>query len=415
MPKYLIRQRRRWYAVLEIPKALRPRVGKTRFKESLETESLTTAQRLVHTKIATWKALIETIKTGSNNLEVRKAEFLLIAEQDRKAGLSAAEVRDLALDVVIAHRHSDPLIEEVYNSTLGNWITLAEHIDLWIASLDSAPKTKDMSRADALRFSKKFKYAHDATNKNVAAWVNLDLIADKKLSEATCRRIISACRNYWQWLERHKDLEVPKPFDEVVPRKKSSSSRRPTKPKRKAFSLEDFHKLQVKALSGDQQLADLIQLGGYTGARIEEMCSLKILDVQSDRMIIQNSKTAAGVREIPIHKDIKRLVGRLKTESTDGYLLSGLTNNKYGDKSNAIGKRFGRLKTEQGYGKEHVFHSLRKMLATALENAGIPENVSARLLGHELGTMSYGLYSDGVSFEILKGAMDQVDLRDSKF
>jgi len=38
---------------------------------------------------------------------------------------------------------------------------------------------------------------------------------------------------------------------------------------------------------------------------------------------------------------------RDNSESTkDGYVLSGLTTNKYGDRSNAIGKRFGRLKRD---------------------------------------------------------------------
>ncbi len=48
----------------------------------------------------------------------------------------------------------------------------------------------------------------------------------------------------------------------------------------------------------------------------------------------------AAVREVPIHGKLAVSVKRLKKNSTDGYLLSGLTFNKYGDRSNAIGKRF---------------------------------------------------------------------------
>lgn len=39
----------------------------------------------------------------------------------------------------------------------------------------------------------------------------------------------------------------------------------------------------------------------------------------------------------------------------DVYLLSGLTPNKYGDRSNAIGKRFGHLKKALGFGEKRVF------------------------------------------------------------
>ena len=52
-----------------------------------------------------------------------------------------------------------------------------------------------------------------------------------------------------------------------------------------------------------------------------------------------------------------------------------------------------------------MFHSFRKSVATQFETAGVPENVTARVLGHEINTMSYGLYSGGVSFEVLSEAM----------
>ena len=52
---YLEKRRRRWYAVMEIPKKLRPRFGKVRFVQSLGTESRTEAERKVHAVIGAWK------------------------------------------------------------------------------------------------------------------------------------------------------------------------------------------------------------------------------------------------------------------------------------------------------------------------------------------------------------------------
>jgi len=53
-----------------------------------------------------------------------------------------------------------------------------------------------------------------------------------------------------------------------------------------------------------------------------------------------------------------------------------------------------------------VFHSIRKTVITELENAGIPEGISADIVGHEKKTMTYGLYSAGTSdkkkFEAIK-------------
>jgi hypothetical protein len=134
-------------------------------------------------------------------------------------------------------------------------------------------------------------------------------------------------------------------------------------------------------------------------------------DVEQRRLQMEEDENEFAfsiTREIPIHGHIKKLVAQLKKDSKDGYLLSSLTFNKYGDRSNAIGKQFGRLKTELAYGPDYVFHSLRKGVATQLETAGIAENVTARLLGHDFQTMSYGLYSGGVSFDVLAKALGKV-------
>lgn len=99
-----------------------------------------------------------------------------------------------------------------------------------------------------------------------------------------------------------------------------------------------------------------------------------------------------------------RLIGTRK----EGYVLPDLTENKYGDRSNAIGKRFGRLKTETGFTANHVFHSIRKTVVTLLENAGVPENVAADIVGHEKPTMTYGLYSGGNELEIKRAAIEKL-------
>ena len=156
-----------------------------------------------------------------------------------------------------------------------------------------------------------------------------------------------------------------------------------------------------------EQPADLIMLGAYTGARIEELCSLKVKDVAEASFKIVDAKTDAGIREVPTHSRIRGLVQRLKGSSKDDYLLSGLTFNKYGGRSNAIGKRLGRLKTSLGFGEQHVFHSLRKTLVILMENAGVPEGVAADTVGHEKPTMTYGLYPGGASLAVKAKAIEK--------
>ena len=55
MPSFIQKRRRRWYAVLEIPKDLHAHFGKSRFVRSLETENQTKAEHRVLAIIAVWK------------------------------------------------------------------------------------------------------------------------------------------------------------------------------------------------------------------------------------------------------------------------------------------------------------------------------------------------------------------------
>jgi integrase len=298
---------------------------------------------------------------------------------------------------------------EAVQVIFGGIIRTDRQIEGYLETLNVATKTKDMQRSDLHRFAKKFPYADEIKQSDVADWVEGDLMGTGHLSAPTCRRIISACRCYWRYMEKHHRLKAPPPFEGVVPaqRKAAHSAH---KSKRKAFSRGDYTKLLKASEKGPQELSDLIVLATYTGARIEELCSLKIEKVSEDRIEIEDAKTVAGWRTVPIHPHIAKLVKSLKAESKEGYLISGLTFNKYGDRSNAIGKRFGRLKNKLGYGPDFVFHSFRKKgFATQLESAKVPENIAARLLGHEFKTMSYGVYSGGVDFEVLKEALGNID------
>ena len=77
--------------------------------------------------------------------------------------------------------------------------------------------------------------------------------------------------------------------------------------------------------------------------------------------------------------------------------------------SDTIGKRFGRLKAELGYGDEYVFHSFRRGFATQLENANLSKTISARLMGHEVEGQTFGNYSEGLALKGLREAINHVD------
>jgi integrase len=413
MPQYLMKQRRRWYAVMEIPKAVRSQFGKSRFKQTLETESLTLAEKRVRPIVVEWHKAIGLALSGGSGDKI--ADMLGHVAQAKRDGYNTSEIEDLAYDALTVSggwgpaKFANEESEHLYAVATGKIWPLKPYIDAWKQALDQEPKTIDMKISDVRQFVEKFPHAQDATNDAVIEWVE-ELMTAQSLSRTTVRRKISATKGFWTWLVRTKKMPIPAPFTGVVPARAKKATKAEIAQRRKHFEVLDYKRL-IASSSDDLDLQNLIMIGAHTGARIEEICSLVLDKVKSDRLIVEDAKSEAGWREIPIHKDIASLVSNLKNGNSDGYMISGLTKNKYGDRSNAIGKRFGRLKSKLGYGGDYVFHSFRKSTARQLEEAGVPENISARLVGHEIQTMTYGLYSGGADFKSKEQALNKVSFR----
>jgi integrase len=418
MPKYLQKRRRQWYAILEIPKTLRQQFGRPRFVQSLETESLSVAEKKVLPVIVGWRRQIDIAKgvdVGTDDELL--AAVMRVRRDTQRAKVDGRELVELQMaqeEVAMMEAlgpnndySGDDALFNAVNIAHGKTHLLREHIEEFLASRDVAPKTTDMQRRDLGLFANKFQYAHDATRLRVIDWVNVTLGAEQNLSLGTRSRMISAARVYWDYLEKNKGLTIPSPLYKVLPPKPKKKTKAMIEAQRKAFRVADYHKLLEGCV--DDTLKDLITLAAYTGCRIEELCILKLENVSDDKVEIVDAKSEAGWRTIPIHHHIAQTVARLVATSTDGYLLSGLTFNKYGNRSNAIGKSFGRLKKQVGYGESYVFHSFRKGFATQLENANIPVNVSARLMGHEVQGQTFGNYSDGLALKGLRDAINHVD------
>ena len=396
MPRFLEKRRRRWYAVLDVPQDLRKTIGKKRLVKSLETDSLSVAEARVLAAIHQWKILFSEVREGRHNQAFYPNAWRFKMDELRKANVPEREITE-ALGSIATDMDDTAMVS--FQVATGEAVLLSEHIEGYLeTALD--PKTRDTKAMHLRKFLQEFKLAEEVNSEAVEAWIKRDL---KSLSWKTARSYVSTYRMFWKYLGKKKlvpkSLEV---FTDVV-----EAPQRGNNNKRSYFTPEDFRRL-LEASQDDSSLNDLIRLGAYTGARIEEICSLKVSDTNTDKgyFTITASKTEAGIRQIPIHPAIKQLVARLIETSSDGFLLSGLTNNKYGDRSNAIGKRFGRLKNSLGYGRELVFHSFRRGVATQFESAKVPEVLAARILGHDFPTMSFGIYSGGADLETLREAIE---------
>lgn len=235
----------------------------------------------------------------------------------------------------------------------------------------------------------------------VAAWLDSLAIAPK-----TKAQYINAGTTFWKWAMKYdaqwrEDFKgAVNPFDHhELPQARGKAK---ADAQRVDFSLTELAKLHSAATTdGHNTLADLILLGTYTGARIEELCQLRAEHViKADGVQsfdITDSKTAAGIRFVPVHPALTSLVQRLMADSRDGYLIPSDSKNKYGNRSDLHSKAFGRLKKSLGFGDRHVFHSIRKTAITQLVRAEVSGPLIAELVGHETGTVTFDIYSQGAS------------------
>jgi integrase len=398
-----------WYATLHIPKDVQLKLGKSKFFQTLKTTDKRVAERRRDPLIAQWKAMIAAARGQSDPY----LESALKWRREYESNDNPMVVRDFIEEEAkrIAQEKGREVSSTFYTTAVGAVTPLTTFFPEWVATLKQAPKTIDQMKKDVQRMIDHF-YSVEAVNKAaVVDWVKKLMggsTTTQPYSYSSLDRMFKFCRNFWRYLQESDkaDSEVH-PF--VLP-----SFAKATKASKRTTGWVPFAPAEVVTLleaavaKEDCQLADLIRLGMYSGARIEELCALKVVDCTDEVLGIADSKTKAGIRHVPIHSGIADLVRRLRESSKDGYLLSGLTLNKYGDRSNAIGKRFGRLKSSLGFPENKVFHSIRKTVVTQLENAGVSENLTADIVGHEKPRITYGVYSGGHSLDKMKEALESV-------
>lgn len=418
-PTHLELRYKTYYAVLKVPKDVQHIIGRSSFFETTGTGDLRIARSDAALKVIKWKAEIASARSRTEDPILQSA---LELKRLMKSGTSP---RHLVQDVIddetyrMTEVHGSNILAETFNRVAsGKSKVLSELASDWVKhELKRGLENKTVTQAknDLELLTPFLPTAHLLTKEHVSLWIK-EISRKGSLSASSVNRIFTACRSFFKYLKHIEEIpdDMLDPF--VVPNEFKIGKKRNSKALNKRESWLPFEsnavvQIHQAALSkGDEMLASVILLGAYTGARIEELCSLKKSDVnlKTKSLKISDSKTEAGIREIPIHPEILSLVKNLLRNDEQSYLVPHLTESKFGDRSNAIGKRFGRLKTSMGFTKRYVFHSIRKTFTTLLENAGINENITADIVGHEKPRMTYGLYSGGTSLDVKRQAVAKI-------
>lgn len=185
-----------------------------------------------------------------------------------------------------------------------------------------------------------------------------------------------------------------------------------------AYTRHEAERLHAAAVAkGDIDLADLIAFGAYTGCRIEELGRIRpAMTIFNDAgqpigFRVDESKTASGIREIPLHPDLIPIYDK-RLQAPQGAtqaLFPGNDQTAAKLRLNALSQRFTKLKRQEGFSDRHVFHSLRKTTATMLQQAGVSPLTIPFILGHDVGNITFDVYSSGPSFDQKMEAITALD------
>ncbi|MBV7316215.1 DUF6538 domain-containing protein [Shewanella sp. NIFS-20-20] len=149
------------------------------------------------------------------------------------------------------------------------------------------------------------------------------------------------------------------------------------------------HQLQQILRECPENIKNVVRLGLFTGARLNEICNAHEELIDGVRcMVIKKSKTASGVRVVPLPPQVDDITLPLCIETK------------------TTGRAFSRFKVERiTDDKTRSFHSLRVHYTTAAQRAKVEEFETATLVGHKAGqTMSYGYYAKSDVKKLLESA-----------
>lgn len=169
-----------------------------------------------------------------------------------------------------------------------------------------------------------------------------------------------------------------------------------------AFFRSHFFKEQKKK---DKDYTTAVILGLFTGCRIGEITSLKkdqfkLSPNGVNYITIRDSKTLAGIREVPIHPLVFNRIEEFIESKTDKVF-------KYIEKEgkgtgNAVGKKFARNIESAGITREKlVFHSLRKFVNNELLKNKVSLEHRCQFIGHELDNVNVSVYTETINIDEL--------------
>jgi integrase len=377
--QYLQRLGQSWYLRVKVPAALQGRVGNTHIRRALKTRDLDEAVRRKWAALAQVQAYLEAL-AGNHQLPAASMPIAINCNP-----MPAA-----------------PRLQLIANPEARQAVDLDALLEKWLESSTSL-KTTRFQRRQAYMELRAFlggNRSPEAVTEALAADYVDERLAKSSDSPSTRRRKLSALGAFWEWMASRRF--VPRGTNPWKGFRLVAKDHERKKPKKRPYTMQEL----VRLFSGAPTypaLREVMVLGLYTGARIDELCSLTQGDLRFERSVayvrIQKSKTDAGARTLAVTHAIPLSILRTRRRTrvpSASQLFPELKGGGYDKKlSWHVGQAFRYHRNKQGLTGETDFHSLRRTFITCLENLGVDQVRIARYVGHQLPTLAFTVYSGG--------------------
>jgi integrase len=341
-PSHVELRHKTYFALLYVPKDVRHVIGKIKFYKSTQTGVLREAEAIASVWVINWQYQIKTARLSlQKNSENTDTISVNKAFEDNSILINKIlENNDVSILSDISEKQIGANRSNIYECKTTQRRKLKDIESEWLQNetlRGLKQKTIDQMKRDVELLYGPFSTANLLTHKNIEVFLT-SLAINGKRSASSIKRITDSCRNFYRYLKKIKEIQADLTNPFIVPEDFRISS----KPNSRArFKSEPWHPFDPKDITylygcaitlNDSQLSNSILIAAHTGMRIEEISSLKSDDVDLNKSVFKiiASKTAAGIRTIPIHSKIKSLIKKLIIVSGDGYVLSGLSRSKYG-------------------------------------------------------------------------------------
>jgi site-specific recombinase XerD len=161
-------------------------------------------------------------------------------------------------------------------------------------------------------------------------------------------------------------------------------------------------------LAENSDYTTAVLMGLMTACRVGEITTLRKEHFKHSRngvpfITIRDSKTAAGIREVPLHPYIyAHLAPKLDALKTPGDRLFSYAEREGKGSGNAAGKMLARnLESARLTREKLVFHSLRKYTNNELLQNGVNLEHRCQFVGHELDNVNVTTYSKIIGIDDL--------------